>query len=60
MVIELICRFTIKKTLKCTECGNLIVIHRKLSNNKKEGHLKNLYCIKCKKEVNHIELSAWE
>lgn len=53
-------RFTIPKTLKCSDCGNIVVIHRKMSKNKKAGHLKKLYCIKCRKEVNHIELSTYD
>lgn len=41
----------------CTECGNEgIPIMRPAGQQREPGHLKKLYCIHCKKEVNHAEV----
>lgn len=41
----------------CTQCGQKgITIMRKSSHYKKSGHLKKLYCIHCKQQVNHVEI----
>ena len=41
----------------CTECGQRgIPCIRNIGKNREPGHLKNLYCIYCKKEVNHAEV----
>ena len=46
-----------KSKFFCTQCGNEgIPIIRKKSHLRKKGHLKKLYCIYCKKEINHIEV----
>lgn len=40
----------------CTQCGNKgISLPRKKGHQHKSGHKKNLYCIHCRQEVNHIE-----
>ena len=44
----------------CTECGKKgIPITRKKGNNKEPGHLKKLFCLTCKKEVNHVEIRPY-
>ena len=41
----------------CTECGNKgIPIMRRPGGQREAGHLKNLYCIHCRKETNHVEI----
>ena len=41
----------------CTECGNEgIPIIRSKGQTREPGHLKKLYCMHCKKEVNHVEI----
>ena len=41
----------------CTECGNEgLPIMRPKGQMREPGHLKKLYCIHCKKEVNHAEI----
>lgn len=41
----------------CTRCGNEgISIQRKKGQERKGGHLKKLYCLTCKEEVNHVEI----
>ena len=40
----------------CTQCGNKgIPIARRRGAEREAGHLKKLYCLKCKKERNHVE-----
>lgn len=44
----------------CTECGSKgIPIARKIGTKKEPGHLKKLYCLKCKKETNHAEIRPY-
>lgn len=41
----------------CTKCGNKgIPIARKIGSQREAGHLKKLYCMYCKEEVNHAEV----
>lgn len=41
----------------CTQCGNKgLPVMRRKGKDREPGHLKNLYCIYCKKEVNHAEV----
>jgi hypothetical protein len=41
----------------CTNCGNKgIPIPRKKGAERKESHLKALYCLSCKKTTNHVEI----
>ena len=41
----------------CTQCGNEgIPVQRKQGQERSGGHLKKLYCIYCKEEVNHVEI----
>ena len=44
----------------CTQCGNKgIPIVRKEGAERKPGHLKKLFCLKCNKETNHVECVPW-
>lgn len=41
----------------CTQCGKEgIPVQRKKGQERESGHLKRLYCIYCKEEVNHVEI----
>lgn len=51
-------RKTLRTTLKCTCCGELIPIQRRMGKQKKKGHIKTIYCHKCKDVVQCIELGA--
>lgn len=42
-------------SLKCTECGNVNTLFRDSGWRKKDGHIKTVWCFKCKKETDHIE-----
>ena len=43
-------------TFYCTECANKISLPRLKSKQREKQHLKNIYCIKCKYQVNHYEV----
>ncbi len=47
---------TIKTDLICSECGNIFPISRKANKQKKELHIKDLYCPSCKKQTKHFEM----
>ena len=41
----------------CTQCGREgIPVQRKKGQEREGGHLKKLYCLYCKEEVNHVEV----
>ncbi len=43
----------------CTKCGKEgIGIFRKPSQCREPGHLKKMYCIYCKEEINHVEIRS--
>jgi ribosomal protein L33 len=46
--------FTISKFL-CTQCNNETFLPRKASQQRERNHLKKIYCIKCRDEMNHVE-----
>lgn len=41
--------------LKCNQCGNITPIQRRKALMRKGGHIKHLYCWKCKRETKQIE-----
>ena len=42
----------------CVECGKKgIPVARSKSSQREKGHLKKLWCLNCKKETNHAEIS---
>ncbi len=42
--------------LVCLNCGNIDVIERLKSHNKNVGHIKDLWCYKCKLITKHYEI----
>lgn len=42
-------------SLTCTKCGLVQTIQRKYAKRKKVGHIKPLWCIRCKKRTRHVE-----
>ena len=53
-------KFSITSEFYCTECGNKgIPITRKAGQCREPGHLKNLYCLHCRKETNHVEIRPY-
>lgn len=43
----------------CTQCGKEgIPVVRKNGNFREKGHLKKLWCLNCKQETNHAEITA--
>lgn len=59
---------TVMATLECDKCGSKMSIQRKASKQKKQGHVKHMYCPGCKETTAFIEkktetdanLSFWE
>ena len=45
-------------TMKCTQCGTEYTIQRVVGKEKECGHLKKVWCVKCRKDTNHVELGA--
>ena len=43
----------------CTQCGNKIPLFRKAKRLRQAGHLKMLYCVKCDRYVNHVEVKEY-
>lgn len=41
--------------LLCPECKNVFYLPRKKSHRRENGHIKDLWCFKCKKITKHIE-----
>lgn len=51
-------KYTISKMF-CTKCGREgIAVPRKIGKYREAGHLKNLYCIYCGRERNHVEIRS--
>lgn len=45
----------------CTKCGAKgMPLARKKSKLREAGHMKKIYCIHCKEEVNHIEIRPFD
>ena len=44
----------IQTAIQCPICGNVSYIFRKAGKQKKAGHLKKMYCFKCKQDVNQV------
>lgn len=49
-------RKVVQTKLICPNCGNEVEIFRKENKQKKFGHKKILWCYKCKRMINHIEI----
>lgn len=44
----------------CVSCGEKgLPVVRKYGAERENGHLKKLYCLKCKKETNHVEVKPY-
>lgn len=44
----------------CTECGRKgLPVQRKMGREREPGHLKNLYCLYCGKNVNMVEIKPF-
>lgn len=44
-----------RKLLRCLECGAIFPIWRRLSSNRARGHVKHLWCYRCRKRTPHVE-----
>lgn len=53
-------RHIFKSDFYCTKCGRKgIPIARKINQQREPGHLKRLFCLYCKEEVNHVEIRPY-
>lgn len=44
----------------CTSCGQKgLPIWRRKGGEREAGHLKKIFCLKCQREVNHVECKPW-
>lgn len=44
----------------CTKCGKEgIQIYRRAGKERASSHLKKIWCLNCKAEVNHVETKEW-
>lgn len=46
----------IQTAIQCPICGTVSYIFRKAGKQKKAGHLKKMYCFKCKRDINQVEI----
>ena len=54
------CNNFIESDFYCTQCGNRgIPVQRKKGQEREAGHLKKLYCLRCKETVNHVEVKSY-
>jgi hypothetical protein len=51
--------FTISK-FQCTGCSYVTFLPRKKSRQKERDHLKKIYCVSCKVEINHKEIREFD
>ena len=42
-------------TLTCKKCGLKMTIPRRQSRKRKQGHIKTMYCARCKSESDFVE-----
>ena len=47
------------KDLECAMCGFVSTIQRRDSKNRAKGHIKHLWCPKCKERTAHVELDEF-
>jgi len=50
----------VQRRFKCPVCGYVIIAFKKASFKTPNGHLKKLWCPRCKDEHNCIQISEWE
>lgn len=48
------------KYLECVACGNRTMIQRKDSKDRPAGHVKHMWCPRCKARRPHIELDEFK
>lgn len=46
----------VETKLACPKCNNIQLIHRKACKRKEYGHIKTIWCYKCKDFTNHFEI----
>ena len=49
----------VSSSLKCRECGGTFPIMRQRGHMREKGHIKDMWCPYCKKEVKFVERGKW-
>jgi len=49
-----------KRAFKCTKCGERATAFKRISHFTGEGHIKTMWCYKCKAVTDFYQLSKWE
>ena len=53
-------KFITDNEFYCVICGEKgLPIVRQKGKEREAGHLKKIYCLKCRKETNHVECRPW-
>ena len=47
---------TVQSNLMCFDCGSIFTVHRKKRRQREAAHIKHLWCFKCQKETQHVEI----
>lgn len=45
------------RDFRCCECGVVVTATKKLNRTTGPGHVKDMWCFRCKKETPHIQIS---
>ena len=51
--------FTISEVY-CSDCGSMTTVPRKKNKQREKGHVKDLWCIRCKTTTKHVEKRAMD
>ena len=51
-------RNTTMSEFYCVECGSRIYLPRCTGQQRKDGHIKHIWCTKCKQETAHVEIKS--
>lgn len=46
------------RDFRCQVCGQMVQATKKDSRRTSPGHIKHMWCIKCKKETAHVQISG--
>ena len=44
----------------CIKCAHKVPLPRRRGQQREKGHLKRIYCIRCAREINHLEVREFD
>lgn len=53
-------RHVTERVFKCECCGNKQIAYKKTSHGTTTGHVKHMWCFKCKDRTAHIQQTRWD